>query len=82
MLHDTSCKVRDELIRKVKDLNISIFQPIFMDGSCCPIKYNCEQNTSVSHHYKEFQSQNELTKKRRNRSNGKLKNSYKIMAQY
>ncbi|CRL04287.1 CLUMA_CG017385, isoform A [Clunio marinus] len=47
-------------------------KPIFMDASCCPVKYDCSSNatSSATAHENKIESHKNVFAKRKNRSNG------------
>lgn len=43
-----------------------------MDASCCPVKYDCSNNSTTLVHDEKLESRKHLSAKRKNRSNGNL----------
>lgn len=59
------------LNRELLNFPLCRLQPIFIDASCCPVKYDCTFNSTLTHDDKRKSSndKNSLIQ-RRNRSNG------------
>lgn len=87
-VHQTQVPASRYQVQSKFDLNIvtqlpwnSILQPIFMEASCCPIKYDCSLTsnaTAPSSDVNKLGNHNQLDVKRKNRSNGKALCSIKM----
>ena len=81
-LPNTKCKVSANIDCSTNELchREHISQPIFMDASCCPVKYDCASNATsaaaLTHHSTSVRglerNKHHSSAKRRNRSEGMI----------